>query len=155
MTLHHDDEGEDGYANWWQVERLDGTRLGRRELLHPHSNQPFTRSNPIEIPNEVTSVVVRGHDQSHGDDGVAMIVNLDTGAMRSVDQGPKDNPSTKKTVREASGQRVSQIGAVKKIKCPPLLLDRPIQVLQNHARNSVRDLDLTPALKRVADELWV
>ncbi|WP_256288533.1 hypothetical protein [Halobellus inordinatus] len=28
VTLHHDDAGEDGYANWWQIERLDGTRLG-------------------------------------------------------------------------------------------------------------------------------
>ena len=23
VALHHDDDGEDGYANWWQVERLD------------------------------------------------------------------------------------------------------------------------------------
>jgi hypothetical protein len=37
VTLHHDDDGEDGHANWWQVERLDGTRLGRRVLAHPHS----------------------------------------------------------------------------------------------------------------------
>ncbi len=42
VTLHHDDDGEDGYANWWQVERLDGTRLGRRELLHAHSRHQGT-----------------------------------------------------------------------------------------------------------------
>ena len=24
VTLIHDDDGEDGYANWWQVETLDG-----------------------------------------------------------------------------------------------------------------------------------
>jgi len=87
VTLHHDDAGEDGYANWWQVERLDGTRLGRRELLHAHSEQPFTRSETIEIPEDVTCVVVRGHDQTHGYGGRLLLVNLDTAATRAVDQG--------------------------------------------------------------------
>jgi len=32
VTLFHDDDGEEGYANWWQVERLDGAQLGRRKL---------------------------------------------------------------------------------------------------------------------------
>jgi len=87
VTLHHDDDGEDGYANWWQVERLDGTRLGRRDLLHAHSRQPFTRSETIEIPDDVTCVVVRGHDQTHEYGGVAAIVDLDSGDTRSIDQG--------------------------------------------------------------------
>ncbi|WP_440990937.1 hypothetical protein [Haloarchaeobius baliensis] len=89
VTLHHDDDGEDGYANWWQVERLDGTRLGRRELLHAHSQQPFTRSDSVEIPAGVTCVAVRGHDQTHGYGGVAMLVTLDSGATRRMDQGPE------------------------------------------------------------------
>jgi hypothetical protein len=87
VTLHHDDDGEEGYANWWQVERLDETRLGRRELLHAHSQQPFTRSEPIEIPEEVTCVVVRGHDQTHEYGGLAIVVNLDSGETRLRDQG--------------------------------------------------------------------
>jgi hypothetical protein len=87
VTLHHDDEGEEGYANWWQVERLDGTRLGRRDLLHAHAEQPFTRSATVEIPDGVACVVVRGHDQTHGYGGVAAVANLDTGAVREVDQG--------------------------------------------------------------------
>jgi hypothetical protein len=87
VTLHHDDAGEDGYANWWQVERLDGSRLGRRDLLHPHSRQPFTRSDRFEIPDEVTCVVVRGHDQTHGYGGRAMVVTLGSGATRPLDQG--------------------------------------------------------------------
>jgi hypothetical protein len=87
VALHHDDDGEDGYANWWQVERLDGTQLGRRDLLHPHSQQPFTRSETIDVPDDVRCVVVRGHDQTHAYGGVAMLVNLDTGATRAVDQG--------------------------------------------------------------------
>ncbi len=87
VTLHHDDDGEEGYANWWQVERLDGERLGRRELLHAHSQQPFTRSETVEIPDDVGCVVVRGHDQTHGYGGRLAVVDLDSGATRSVDQG--------------------------------------------------------------------
>ena len=66
VTLFHDDDGEDGYADWWQVESLDGTRLGRRELLHAHSTAPFTRSATVAVPADVPCVVVRGHDQTHG-----------------------------------------------------------------------------------------
>ena len=87
VTLHHDDDGEDGYADWWQVERLDGTRLGRRELLHAHSQQPFTRSATVEIPGPVECVVVRGHDQTHGYGGRAAVVDLGSGATNAVDQG--------------------------------------------------------------------
>ena len=87
VTLHHDDEGEDGYANWWQVERPDGTRLGRRDLSHPHSEQPFTRSATISVPESVDCVVVRGHDQTHGYGGQAMVVTPDSGATRAVSQG--------------------------------------------------------------------
>ena len=86
VTLHHDDDGEEGYANWWQVERLDGTRLGRRELLHAHSQQPFTRSETIDIPEDVTCVVVRGHDQTHEYGGLAIVVNLDSGETRLKNQ---------------------------------------------------------------------
>ena len=87
VTLYHDDDGEDGYADWWQVERLDGTQLGRRELLHAHSTAPFTRSTTVEIPDGVDCVVVRGHDQTHGYGGQAVIVTLETGARRFVQQG--------------------------------------------------------------------
>ncbi|WP_257298992.1 hypothetical protein [Haloarchaeobius sp. FL176] len=87
VTLHHDDDGEDGYADWWQVERLDGSRLGRRELLHAHSQQPFTRADTVEIPADVPCVVVRGHDRTHGYGGVAMLVNVESGVTRRVAQG--------------------------------------------------------------------
>ncbi|MBB6647378.1 hypothetical protein [Halobellus ruber] len=89
VTLHHDDDGEEGYANWWQVERLDGGQLGRRDLLHAHSRQPFTRSETIEIPEGVDCVVVRGHDQTHGYGGRLAVVAPDSGAIRTVDQGPE------------------------------------------------------------------
>ena len=87
VTLHHDDAGEEGYANWWQVETLEGTRLGRRDLAHPHANQPFTRDETIEIPAEVACVVVRGHDQTHGYGGRAVLVDLASGHTLAVNQG--------------------------------------------------------------------
>jgi len=89
VTLHHDDDGEDGYADWWQVERLDGTRLARRDLAHPHSSEPFTRSETVAVPADVTCVVVRGHDQTHGYGGIAMVADLDSGRIREVRQGPE------------------------------------------------------------------
>jgi hypothetical protein len=87
VTLYHDDDGEDGYANWWQVETLDGEQLGRRELLHAHSTDPFTRSETITIPNGVDCVVVRGHDQTHGYGGQAMTVSIPDGGTAAVRQG--------------------------------------------------------------------
>jgi len=87
VEQYHDDDGEDGYADWWQVEQLDGTQLGRRELLHAHSTEPFERSETIEIPADVGCVVVRGHDQTHGYGGQAMLFTLESGATRTVDQG--------------------------------------------------------------------
>ena len=87
VTLHHDDDGEDGYANWWQVETLDGTRLGRRDLAHPHSKQPFTRSATIDVPGDASCVVIRGHDQVHGYGGRAVLLDLESGLTRPVQQG--------------------------------------------------------------------
>ncbi|AUV82384.1 hypothetical protein C2R22_12635 [Salinigranum rubrum] len=89
VTLYHDDDGESGYADWWQVETLDGEQLGRRTLLHAHSTAPFTRSETISIPEGVRYVVVRGHDQTHGYGGQAMVVDLETGATEAVRQGPE------------------------------------------------------------------
>jgi hypothetical protein len=89
VSLHHDDAGESGYANWWQIERPDGTRLGRRDLTHPHAQQPFERSATVEVPPDVSCVVVRGHDQTHGYGGRAVVVNLESGAQSAVAQGPE------------------------------------------------------------------
>ena len=89
VTLIHDDAGEAGFADWWQVETRSGERLGRRVLLHAHGTRPFTRSETITIPDGVTEVVVRGRDQTHEYGGTAMIVNVTTGEMEAVDQGPE------------------------------------------------------------------
>ena len=92
VTLYHDDDGEDGYADWWQVEALDGNRLGRRDLLHPHSTAPFTRSATVAVPDGTDCVVVRGHDQTHGYGGRAVLLDVRTGATRSLVQGPEPQP---------------------------------------------------------------
>lgn len=92
VTLFHDDDGEDGYANWWQIESLEGEQLGRRTLLHSHGTREFTRSESIHIPEATTWVVVRGHDQVHDYGGQAAVLNLRTGGVWFVDQGaePED-----------------------------------------------------------------
>ena len=92
VTLHHDDDGEDGYANWWQVATPDGERLGRRELSHAHGTREFTRSATVGVPEDVSVVVVRGHDQTHGYGGKAAVVALPDGAVEFVRQGSERQP---------------------------------------------------------------
>ncbi len=87
VTLYHDDDGEaPEYADWWQVEDLQGNLLGRRVLLHSHSTAPFTRSETIEIPDDVRVVIVRGHDMRHGYGGQVMRVNLETAEVVTVQE---------------------------------------------------------------------
>jgi hypothetical protein len=61
VTLAHPDTGWDHYADGWEVLHPDGTRLGLRELHHPHvDEQPFTRSlSGVEIPDGTERVRVR------------------------------------------------------------------------------------------------
>ncbi len=87
VTLYHDDSGEPGYANWWQVETLDGKQLGRRDLLHAHGTREFTRSKIIQVPEENRYVVIRGHDETHGYGGRAAIVDLNSDKTEFTDQG--------------------------------------------------------------------
>ena len=78
VTVRHDDEGWDHYADRWQVETPEGRVLGTRVLLHPHeAEQPFTRAlGGVVIPPEVTEVLVRAHDSVHGDGGKVFRVKL-------------------------------------------------------------------------------
>ncbi|UCG01940.1 MAG: hypothetical protein JSW11_20365 [Candidatus Heimdallarchaeota archaeon] len=87
VTLFHDDDGEAGYADFWVIETLNGTELGRRILTHPHGTQEFSRSGLIMIPGGIDIVVVRGHDQIHGFGGRAIIINIRTDEFEVVDQG--------------------------------------------------------------------
>ena len=68
VTLSHPDTGWDHYADGWEVLAPDGTRLGFRELLHPHVNeQPFTRSlSGVNILDDMDKVLIRARDNKDG-----------------------------------------------------------------------------------------
>ena len=78
VTVQHADTGWDHYADAWEVLAPDGTVLGARRLLHPHTEeQPFTRSLiGVTIPQGVTQVTVRAHDSVHGHGGREAVVEL-------------------------------------------------------------------------------
>ena len=77
VTVEHEDDGWDHYANAWQVLGPDGEVLGTRKLAHPHVEEmPFTRSKVITVPQGVTEVTVRARDLVHGFGGKEMSVTL-------------------------------------------------------------------------------
>ena len=77
-SVLHNDQGWEHYADRWEILDLEGNVLGYRSLGHPHDNeQPFTRSRcKINIPPEMTKVVVRAKCNKHGFGGKALIVDL-------------------------------------------------------------------------------
>lgn len=78
VTVLHDDEGWNHYADKWDIVAPDGTVLGTRVLAHPHENeQPFTRSlSGVSIPDSVSNVIIRAHDSIHEYGGKEMKVEL-------------------------------------------------------------------------------
>lgn len=68
VTVAHDDAGWDHYADAWEILAPDGTRLGIRELLHPHdTEQPFTRAlTGVAIPDGTDRIGIRARDSVHG-----------------------------------------------------------------------------------------
>lgn len=78
VTIRHPDTGWDHYADGWEVLAPDGTRLGFRELYHPHvDEQPFTRSlSGVTIPDDLTEVAIRPRCNVTGWAGTAIKVAL-------------------------------------------------------------------------------
>ena len=77
VTVDHEDDGWDHYANAWQVVSPDGNVLGTRKLKHPHVEEmPFTRSHVVIVPAGITEVTVRAGDLVHGYGGAEMTVSL-------------------------------------------------------------------------------
>ncbi len=78
VTLRHDDEGWQHYANAWEVVDLDGAVLATRTLHHPHvAEQPFTRSlSGVQIEEPIARVEIRARDSVHGYGGRALVVDL-------------------------------------------------------------------------------
>ena len=78
VTVLHNDEGWDHYANKWDVVAPDGTVLATRILHHPHENeQPFTRSlSCVKIPKSVNNISIQAHDSVHGYGGKIITIQL-------------------------------------------------------------------------------
>lgn len=78
VTLRHDDEGWDHYADGWEVLDARGERLGYRKLMHPHvDEQPFTRSlRGVVIPDGTREIFIRTHCSEHGWDSKVTRVEL-------------------------------------------------------------------------------
>lgn len=79
VTVAHEDEGWDHYADQWDVLAPDGTVLGERVLAHPHvTEQPFTRSlSGVVIPPDVDTVIIRARDSVHGYGGAEMTISIE------------------------------------------------------------------------------
>jgi hypothetical protein len=79
VTVRHDDEGWDHYANRFELESPTGEVLGTRVLHHPHvDEQPFTRSlDRVSIAKNLTEVHVFAYDSVHGRSEEPFIVKLE------------------------------------------------------------------------------
>ena len=78
VTVRHDDEGWEHFANRWEILTPDGEVLATRVLAHPHDDeQPFTRSlRDVRIPPGLSEVVVRAHDLVHEYGGEVVAVQV-------------------------------------------------------------------------------
>ena len=86
VTLKHNDEGWDHYANEWQVLAPDNKILATRTLYHPHVNeQPFTRNTSgVKIPADMTTVYIIAKDTVHGLAKKAAEINLKTNEVNAI-----------------------------------------------------------------------
>lgn len=67
VTVSSPYDSPNRYADAWRVLSPDGEELGVRELLHDHATeQPFTRSETIEVPEGVDEVTIEGRDLANG-----------------------------------------------------------------------------------------
>jgi hypothetical protein len=79
VTVLHNDEGWDHYADAWEVrDAASGEIYGTRELLHPHvTEMPFTRSlGGVAIPADVAAVRIRARCTVHGYGGEELVLEL-------------------------------------------------------------------------------
>ncbi len=76
VTLSSPYDTPERYADAWRVLSPDREELGIRPLAHHHANeQPFIRSQSgIEIPEDVSEVVIQGRDQANGWGGAELTV---------------------------------------------------------------------------------
>ncbi len=80
VTVKHQDEGWDHFANGWEVLSPERKVLAVRVLRHPHTKeQPFTRSMPVQIPKGISEVIIRAHDSVHEYGGCELTVSIPAG----------------------------------------------------------------------------
>ncbi len=81
VTVRHNDEGWNHYANLWEVvDPKSGEVFAERILAHPHeTEQPFVRSQSrIVFPEDQRFVEVRAKCQLHGFEGKTVLIDLET-----------------------------------------------------------------------------
>ena len=77
-TIRHADTGWEHYADRFDVLTPEGEVLAERILFHPHvEEQPFTRSVTATIPDDVTRIIVRAHDNVDGLGGAEVEIELE------------------------------------------------------------------------------
>ncbi len=78
VTIEHEDEGWEHYADGWEVVGPEGNLIASRPLRHPHVGEAsFTRSKTgFSIPAKLKWVTVRGHDKIHTYGGLEQKVDL-------------------------------------------------------------------------------
>ena len=96
VTLKHDDEGWDHYANQWVVTDLDNKILATRTLYHPHVHeQPFTRSlQGVKIPKKTTQVKIIARDSVHARTG--KVIEYDLKEMKIIEDKDKTKENKNK-----------------------------------------------------------
>ena len=88
VTVRHNDEGWEHYADAWQIiDPESGTVTAERVLAHPHGDeQPFTRTlGGVRIPPGATKVIVRARCNLHGFGGQEVLVDLRSSAGESFE----------------------------------------------------------------------
>ncbi len=78
VTMTSPYDSPERYADGWRVVGPDGTEYGTHTLAHDHANeQPFTRQQSnVEIPDDITEVVIEGRDLVNGFGGESQTVLL-------------------------------------------------------------------------------
>jgi len=99
VSVEHPDVNWEDFADGWDVVTPDGVTIQpdpfhqyTKHIRHPHvKEQPFTRTQKeIQIPEGVTTVVVRAHDKKDGWGGKEVEVDLNVrfGEQFSVKRVP-------------------------------------------------------------------